>query len=73
MAAADLGNMERGRRDPATAGEDLEMHRERAPRANRIWSRQKRSWPDGGDQGGGGEAVPYADMVAVREHTSLRG
>jgi hypothetical protein len=41
------------------------MSGERTPSAYRICSRQKWSWTESGDQGGGGtEPVPVADMVA---------
>jgi hypothetical protein len=39
---------------------------ERAPGAYRILSQQRRSWPEGGDQGGGGEPASVAGMVAGR-------
>jgi hypothetical protein len=40
---------------------------ERAPGAYRICSRQRRSWPEGGNQGGGGsEPTSVTGMVAGR-------
>jgi hypothetical protein len=66
-AATDPGKNWRGQCDLTTAVADLRMDGERTPRPYRIWSRRKRSWPDGGDQGAdAGEPALVADMSRER-------